>query len=50
MLRILMVLMLIFPSLAYGYECNEEIDQLSKQYNIGIFCKSSSIEQHEEYK
>lgn len=50
MIRFLFVLALMMPSFAYGYECNEEIDQLSKQYNIGIFCKSSSIEQHEEYK
>lgn len=50
MFRLLIALVIMVPSFAYGYECNEEIDQLSKQYNVGIFCKTSSIEQHEEYK
>lgn len=50
MFRLLIALVIMFPSLAYGYECNEEIDQLSKQYNIGIFCKTSSIEERDEYE
>ena len=50
MFRFLVILAIMFPSFAYGYECNQEIDELSKQYNISIFCKVSSLDSHEEYK
>ena len=43
MLKFLFVLTLMLPSFAYGYECNEEIDQLSKQYEVKILCKGKSI-------
>lgn len=50
MFKLLIALLIMTPSLAYGFECNEEIDQLSKKYSIGIFCKTSSIEMRDEYK
>jgi hypothetical protein len=31
------------PNFCYAYECNEEIDKLSKQYEIKIICKEKSI-------
>lgn len=37
-------LLLLFSSTAFGYECNEEIDNLSKEYKIPIYCKLASIE------
>jgi len=50
MFRFLIILALILPGFAYGYECNQEIDELSKEYNVGIFCKKSSIRNVEEYE
>lgn len=37
-------LLLLFSSTAFGYECNEDIDNLSKEYRIPIYCKLASIE------
>lgn len=36
-------LLLLVSATAFGYECNQEIDSLSREYNIPIYCKRSSI-------
>lgn len=43
MLRLLTVLVLMFPSLAYGYECSREIDRISKEIQIPIYCNVYSM-------
>jgi hypothetical protein len=43
MFRFLVVLALMLPGFAYGYECSKEIDRLSYEYNVPIHCKLSSI-------
>jgi hypothetical protein len=34
---------MIIPSVAYGYECSREIDRISKEIEIPIYCNINSI-------
>jgi len=40
----LIISLLLIPNLSYAHQCNEKLDNLSKQYDIPIICKSSSVE------
>ena len=42
--HIIVLALMLVPSLAYSYECSEEIDNLSKEYDIPIHCRLSSFE------
>lgn len=41
--KFLILLTFLFPSIANAYECNREIDNLSREYQIPIHCRYSSI-------
>lgn len=41
MFRFLIALSLLIPNFGYAYECNKEIDELSKVYQIQIICKEN---------
>lgn len=44
------IIMLVIPSTAFGWECSEKLDYLSQQTGTNIFCKISSIEQNKKVK
>jgi len=50
MFRFLIALSLLIPNFGYAYECNEEIDKISAENNVGIFCKKSSVEAREDFE
>jgi hypothetical protein len=41
--NILISILFLLPTTSYAYECNEQIDNLSKEYNIPIHCKIGSF-------
>ena len=43
MLRLLVALAIMFPSFAYGYECSREIDRISREIGIPVYCNINSI-------
>ena len=43
MFKFLVILALMFPSFAYGFECSREIDLASTQTGIQFYCRVSSI-------
>ena len=44
MFRIILFLLLVLPVNVFGYECNQEIDKISKEYRIRISCSPEEIE------
>jgi hypothetical protein len=43
MIKIILFLFLLIPSLSHAYECNRELDNLSYNYGIKILCNMSSV-------
>jgi len=43
MFRFLVILAIMFPNFAYGYECSREIDLAATQTGIQFYCRVSSI-------
>jgi hypothetical protein len=41
--KLLILILLLIPSLSFAYECNKEIDSISKQYKIKIICNTEQI-------
>ena len=41
--NLLICILFLFPITSHAYECSEKIDRLSREYNISIHCKTSSI-------
>lgn len=42
MFRIILFLLLLLPTKVFAYECNSEIDNISKEYQIKIYCNPST--------
>ena len=43
MFRLLIVLAMMIPGFAYGYECSKNVDELSVSYGVPIHCKTESF-------